>query len=149
LGDDVPHVEYVPEGCSGPDPYKTDSPLPPTPRQLRRFLREQGSNQTIAVLKRFRKEAPTAPIYYPIFELNLVSDLLDEGRKRDGIAFREYYRESGLDCGKIFLEFGKGFQRAGATKQAACFYKRVLSLEPSNGEAAAKLKELSEREKED
>jgi hypothetical protein len=75
--------------------------------------------------------------------------LLDEGKTRDGIAFRDYYRESGLDCDKIFLEFGKGFQRAGATKQAANFYKRVLALEPSNGEAATRLKELTEGKKED
>jgi pimeloyl-ACP methyl ester carboxylesterase len=147
LGDDVAHVEYVPEGCSGPEAYKDDSALPPTPRQLRRYLREQGSNQTIVVLKRFRKQAPTAPIYYPIFELNLVSDLLDEGKTREGIALRDYYRESGLDCGKIFLEFARGFQRAGATKQAANYYKRVLSLDPSNDEAAVKLKELSKEKK--
>jgi pimeloyl-ACP methyl ester carboxylesterase len=147
LGNDVPHVEYVPEGCSGPDPHKGDGPLPPTPRQLRRFLREQGSSKTIALLRRFRKEARASPIYYPIFELNLVSDLLDEGKTRDAVAFRDYYRESGLDCGKVFLEFGKGFQRAGATKQAASYYKRVLGLEPANGEAAAKLKELGEQKK--
>jgi hypothetical protein len=100
------------------------------------------------VLKRFRKEAPTSPIYYPIFGLNLVSDLLDEGKARDAVAFRDYYRESGLDCAKLFSELGKGFQRAGATKQAANYYKLVLGLEPSNGEAAAKLKELSEGTKE-
>jgi pimeloyl-ACP methyl ester carboxylesterase len=147
LGDAVPHVEYVPEGSTGPDPYKEDSGLPPTPRQLRPFLREQGSNKTIAVLRRFQKEAPTAPIYFPNFELFLVSDLLDQGKAPEAVAFRDYYRDSGLDCGKMLLEIGKSYQRMGRPERAADFYKRVLLLEPSNGEAADKLKELGEGNK--
>src|SRR5262249_11876333 len=83
LGGAEPHVEFVPGGRTGPDPYRENSAVPPTPRQLHRFLHEQGSGKAIGVLKRFRKEAPTAPIYYPIFELNLVCDLLDEGKVED------------------------------------------------------------------
>jgi dienelactone hydrolase len=145
LGEDAAHVEHVPAGCAGPDAYKGNSP--PTPRQLRRFLREQGIGTTIVLLKRLRKEAPASPIYYPIFQLNLVKDLLDEGKTRDAVALRDYYRESGLDCGKLFLQFAKGFERAGATAQAANYYKRVVGLEPLNGEAATKLKEMTERRK--
>jgi hypothetical protein len=148
LGDVEPHVELVPEGHTGPDPYKEDSALPPTPRQLRRFLREQGSGKTIGVLKRFRKEAPTAPIYYPISELYLVCDLLDEGKTQAAIAFRDYYRESGLDCTDYLLKSAKGFQRQGATKLAVTYYRRLLLLEPANREAADKLKELSGEKKE-
>jgi pimeloyl-ACP methyl ester carboxylesterase len=144
LGDVEPHVELVPSGRTGPDPYQEDHALPPTPRQLHRLLREQGSGRTIGVLKRFRKEAPTAPIYYEIFELNLVCDLLDEGKIPDAIAFRDYYRESGLDCAKIFLEFAKGFHRSGSTSLATSYYQRLLLLEPTNREAAAGLKNLGE-----
>jgi hypothetical protein len=134
----------VPEGRSGPDPYKEDSAVPPTPRQLHRFLREQGSGKTIGVLKRFRKEAPAAPIYYPIAELNLVCDLLDEGKTRDALAFRDYYRGSGLDCTKWLLAFAKGFQGQGSTKLAVTYYRRLLLLEPTNREAADGLKKLGE-----
>jgi hypothetical protein len=148
LGDVEPHVEFVPEGCTGPDPYKEDSALPPTPRQLRPFLRAQGANQAIAVFKRFRKEVPTHPIYYPNFELNLVSDLLDHGKTQDAIAFRDYFRESGLDCDKVFLGFGKSYQGMGATKSAARYYRMALILDPANREAANKLKELREEKKE-
>src|SRR5262249_37070667 len=128
LGGVVPHVEYVPEGCTGPDPYQVDSDLPPTPRQLRPFLREQGSNKAIAVLRRFQKEAPTAPVYHPNFELFLVSDLLDRGKTQEAVAFRDYYRESGLDCDKVFMELGKSYQRMGRPERATDFYKRVLLL---------------------
>jgi dienelactone hydrolase len=148
LGDIEPHVEFVPEGRSGPDPYKEDSALPPTPRQLRPFLREQGVKKAIALFQRFRKEAPTHPIYYPNFELNLVSDLLDQGKTEDAIAFRDYFRESGLDCGKVFLGFGQSYHRMGATKSAARYYQMALVLDPSSREAADKLKEVSEDKKE-
>jgi dienelactone hydrolase len=147
LGGDAPHVEYVPEGATGPDPYKEDSGLPPTPRQLRPFLREQGSAKTIAVLRRFRKDAPTAPVYHPNFELFLVSDLLDRGQVQDAVAFRDYYRESGLDCDKVFLELGKLSQGQGRRDRAADFYKRVLLLDPANREAADKLKDVTEGKK--
>jgi hypothetical protein len=142
LGGTEPHVESVPEGRTGPDPYRDDSALPPTPRQLRPLLREHGSARTIAVLRRFRKEAPAAPIFNQNFELFLVSDLLDQGRRHDAVAFYAYFRETGLDCAKIFLEFGKSSQRLGRPQRAADFYKRVLLLEPWHDEAAAKLKEI-------
>jgi hypothetical protein len=147
-GGDEPHVEFVPEGRTGPDPYKEDSAFPPTPRQLRSFLRRQGVSKAIAVFRRFRKEAPTWPIYHPNFELNLVSDLLDQGKTRDAIAFRDYFRESGLDCGKVFLSLGKSYQRRGTSRFAARYYKMVLALDPANREASEKLKELNEEKKE-
>jgi hypothetical protein len=144
LGGDEPHADWMPEGRTGPDPYPENSAVPPTPRQLHRFLREQGSGKTIAVLKRFRKDAPDAPIYYPIVELYLVGDLLDEGKAQDAIAFRDYYRESGLDCDKYLLESARAFQRHGSTKMAASYYRRLLGLDPASREAADGLKKLGE-----
>jgi tetratricopeptide (TPR) repeat protein len=147
LGGLEPHVEFVPKGRTGPDPYKEGSALPPTPRQLRPFLHKHGVNKAIAVFKRFRKEAPDHPIFYPIFELNLVSDLLDHRKTQDAIALRDYFRGSGLDCVKIFLGLGKSYQSRGATKFAARYYERALALDPSNREAREKLKELHKAEK--
>jgi pimeloyl-ACP methyl ester carboxylesterase len=143
LGGADPHVEYVPEGRTGPEPYADDSALPPTPRQVRPFLRQHGSEKTIAVYRRFRKDAPAAPIYEQLFELNLVSDLLDEGKTRDAVDLSDYFRETELDCGKILLAFGKSFQSQGRPELAANYYRRLLLLEPMNGEAAAGLKEVS------
>jgi dienelactone hydrolase len=147
LGGDEPHVDYMPEGRTDADPYKEDIALPPTPRQLRPFLRERGSERTIAVLKRFRKEAPTQPIYHPVFALALVGELLEQGKTPDAIAFHNYYREAGTDCGKMLLEWGKTYLGFGLKRLAADNFKKVLLLEPGNDEAAAKLKGLEGSEK--
>jgi hypothetical protein len=142
LGGADPHVEYVPEGRTGPEPYAEGSAVPPTPRQVRPFLRQHGSEKTIAVYRRFRTDAPSAPIHEHLFELNLVSELLDEGKTRDAVALRDCFRETGLDCGKVLLAFGKSFQDQGRPELAAKYYRRLVLLEPTNGEAAARLKEV-------
>jgi hypothetical protein len=147
LGDVEPHVESVPEGRNGPDPYTEDSALPPTPRQLRSFLREHGSAKTIAVMKRFRKEAPAAPIYNHTAQLYLVTDLLDQGKTQDAIAFSDYFRETKLDCVKVLLQIAQGYQQLGITNWPAVYYKRALLLDPTNSEAAAKLKEIGDGKK--
>jgi hypothetical protein len=142
LAGSAPHVEYVPPGTTGPAPYAENSPQPPTPRQLRSLLREQGRGNPLAVLRRFRKDEPTPPIYHPVFGLALVGDLLDQGRIPDAIAFRDYYRESGVDCGKMLLDWGRAYLRFGRKKLAGEYFQKVLLLDPSNREAADKLKEI-------
>jgi hypothetical protein len=109
---------------------------------VRYSLREHGSDRTIAVLRRFRKEAPGQPIDHPVFGLALVGDLLDQGKTSDAIAFRDYYRESGADCGKMLLDWGKTYLRGGRTGLARGYFKKVLLLDPANGEAADRLKEV-------
>jgi hypothetical protein len=137
-----PHVEYVPPGSTGPDPYGENSSRPPTPRQLRYFLRKHGGDKTIAVMRRFQKEAPAEPIYHPVFGLALVGDLLDQGKSHDAVLFSEYYRESGIDCGKMLLGWGKVYLRLGRKRLAGDYFKKALLLDPSNAEAADKLKEV-------
>jgi hypothetical protein len=144
VGDNHPHVDYMPRYRTSPDEYKEDSMVPPTPRQVRPFLRDYGSPKTVALLRRFRKDAATHPIFTENFELFLVTDLLDQGKTEDAIAFSNYFRESGLDCGRILLQIGKSYQDSGQNKWAAGFYKRLLLLEPSNKEAAARFKEVGE-----
>lgn len=148
LGGPDPHVEYVPAGRTGPEPYAEDSAAPPTPRQVRPFLRRHGCEKTIAVYERFRKAAPAAPIYEHLFALNLVSDLLDEGKVAGAVALVNYFRGTGLDCGKLLLGFGKSFQKLGRPELATRYYKRLLLLEPTNAEAAARLEEVSAGKKE-
>src|SRR5262245_41320014 len=91
----APHVEYLPPGVTGAEPYAEDCSQPPTPRQVRGFLRKHGSAKTVALFRRFQKDSPTQPIYHQIFGWALVSDLLDQGKTHDAIAFRDYYREFG------------------------------------------------------
>jgi hypothetical protein len=96
------------------------------------------------MLRRFRKEAPTQPIYHPVFGLALVGDLLEQGKTHDAIAFCDYFRESGIDCVKLILDWGRIYRRFGRKGLAADYFKKVLLLDPSNCEAAEKLKELGE-----
>ena len=114
---------------------------------MRYLLREQGSAKTIAVFRRFRKEAPTEPIYHPVFGLALVSDLLDQGKTGDARAFRDFYREGGVDCDKVFLDWGSTYLRSGRKGLAGEYFKKVLLLDPSNREAADKLKEAGGSQK--
>jgi predicted dienelactone hydrolase len=139
----APHVEYLPPGVTGAEPYVENSSQPPTPRQVRDFLQKHGSAKTVALFRRFQKDSPTQPIYHLIFGWALVSDLLDQSKTQDAIAFRDYYRESGPDFGKMFLEWGQLFLGWGRKELAADFLKKALLLDPSNREAADKLKEAA------
>lgn len=146
IGDDAPHVEYMPIGRIGPDAYRESSTTPPTPRQLRPYLKEHGSEKTIALYRKFRKDFAAHPIFSQNFELFLVSDLLDRSKTADAIAFRDYFRESDLDCDKIFLAIANNYHKSGLMKPATIFYQRMLQLDPSNREAAERLTEI-ERER--
>lgn len=139
-----PRVEEVAPTITGPEPYREESARPPTPRQFRRYLREQGSAKAIALLKRWRKEEAAQALTHSNAELYLVNDLLDQGKADDAVAFREYFRESGPehDHGLTLWKIGNGFERIGRTKWAAIYFKRLVALEPNHREAAAKLKKL-------
>jgi hypothetical protein len=139
----APHVEYLPPGVAGAEPYAENSSQPPTPRQVRDFLRKQGSAKTVALFRRFHKDSPAQPIYHQIFGWALVSDLLDRGKTQDAIVFRDYYRESGPDFGERFLEWGQIFLHLGRKELARDFFKKALLLGPSNRKAADKLKEAA------
>jgi hypothetical protein len=142
----APHVEYLPPGVTGAEPYAENSSQPPTPRQVRDFLRKHGSIKTVALFRRFQKDSPTQPIYHRIFGWALVSDLLDQGRPQDAIVFRDYYRESGPDFGGMFLEWGQIYQRIGRKELARDFFRKALLLDPSHREAADGLKKLDDEE---
>ena len=143
----APHVEYLPPGVTGAEPYVENSSQPPTPRQVLDFLRKHGSAKTVALFRRFEKDAPTPPIYHRIFGWALVSDLLDQGKTQDAIVFRDYYRESGPDFGGMFLEWGQIFLRWGRKELARDFFKKALLLDPSNRKAADGLRTLNDEKK--
>jgi hypothetical protein len=143
----APHVEYLPPGVTGAEPYAKNSSQPPTPRQVRDFLRKHGSAKTVALFRRFQKDSPRQPIYHQIFGWALVSDLLDQGKTRDATVFCDYYRESGPDFGGMFLEWGQIFLRWGRKELARDFFKKALLLDPSNRKAADGLRTLNDEKK--
>jgi pimeloyl-ACP methyl ester carboxylesterase len=146
LGGEAPHVEFTPAGQAGPEPFKDDSTIPPTPRQVYRLLRERGSAAAVAALKRFRpkepKEAAAAPIFEASFELYLLSDLIDRNRLDEARVFHEYCLQHGNDCRKNLLSFGKSFEAIGRRDLALRFYRRAFQLDPSDPEAAGRVNEL-------
>jgi hypothetical protein len=143
LGGTEPHVEFVPEGATGPNPYKGDEGAPPTPRQLRPFLREHGAEKTAALMKRCQKSEPTPPVLSPIFGFALVYELLDQGKRDDAIKLCEVYRQDGKDIIHAMLKsHGDFLARSGSKDSAAEFYKKALLLELDDAETTKKLKEL-------
>jgi hypothetical protein len=140
----APHVEYVPPGVTGAEPYAENSSQPPTPRQVREFLRKHGSAKTLALFRRFQKDSATQSIYHQFFGWALVSELLDQGKTQDAIVFRDYYREFGPDFGKMFLEWGRLFLGWERKELARDFFKKALLLDRSNREAADGLKKVGD-----
>jgi pimeloyl-ACP methyl ester carboxylesterase len=141
FGSGEPHVDYMAKGRTGPERY-VDGDEPPSPRQLRPYLREHGNQKTIALMRRFREKTPAHPIFNDNFKFFLVGDLLDQGKVEDAIALRDYFRETKLNCNEFFLVIGKSYEGQGLMKPAAVFYRRLLRLDPANAEAAARLKEV-------
>jgi tetratricopeptide (TPR) repeat protein len=83
----------------------------------------------------------------PVFGLALVGDLLNEGQVRDAILFRDYFRESGVDCGRMFMAWGNVYLRLGRGELAGDYFKKVLLLDPGYKDATEKLKRAKEVEK--
>jgi tetratricopeptide (TPR) repeat protein len=95
------------------------------------------------MFRRFREVAPEQPIYHRIFGWGQVGDLLDRGRTQDAIAFRDFYREANFNDDEMYLEWGQTFLRLERRELATDCFKKALLQDPSNREAADKLKEAS------
>ena len=67
LGGDKPHVDYMPEGKTNPDPYKEDSHPSTNPAAASARSSKHGTDKTIAMLKRFQKDSASQPIYHHVF----------------------------------------------------------------------------------
>lgn len=142
LGGKEPHVEFVPPGSDSPEPYVGTEAQPPTPRQLRPYLRTHGTEKTLELLKRFKQSEPAAPINHHVFGLALADDMVEQGKLRDAQTFREYFRVGKTDCVAWWLIYGDLYAQHGKKMMAAHYFKRVLLLEPDHAQARQKLKDL-------
>lgn len=138
-----PNIEWMPAGCNQPEPY-ADRSRPPTPRQVRPFLAHHGCDATIALLDQLRSAWPQHPTFDPSFQMNLVGDLLLEGRNDDGLALSRSFKKCGVDCVKSLCGYGALYERIGSMKGAIAYYERALILDPQNADVAAKLRKLRE-----
>jgi dienelactone hydrolase len=139
-----PHIEYVPKQVTSPEKYDVSSSIPPSPRQVRHILTNNGIGRTLDLLKKFWQKDSTHPIYNLDFAFDLVCDLLHKGKTDDAGEIYKLYTE--LD-GKFqvsiirrLLVYGEYFPN-----HAIYFFKKVLILEPGNLKAAEKLKEIESK----
>jgi hypothetical protein len=147
--DPTPAIEYMPKKATAPDKYNPGNSALPTPRQVRYFLADNGIAQTLEVIKKFWKKDSTHPIYESSFASALVSELLDRGKIDDGRAIYKLYVE--LDnkfkdaiTGNLMF-YGDILSRRPVKQDALNMYKKILTLEPGNSEAAEKLKALESK----
>lgn len=144
LGATAPNVEYIPRMITAPDKYRTDSPIPPTPRQFRFMLAAQGLEKTTSLLRRFWQQHPKHPIYNIVFPFSLLYELLDKGKVPEALAIYQLY--TGLDAKfsaipRLMTSLGIIRLNGGDSQSAIGWYKKALTLDPDNERAAKKLKE--------
>lgn len=143
----APHIEYMPRKVISPDKYDISSLMPPTPRQVRYILADNGIARTLDLLRKFWKQDTTHPIYdVSRFIFPLISELLDKGKTDDALAIYKLYIEldGKFKAGIIgnFMFFGDVFSNRPQKEDAIKWYRKVLILDPGNAEAAEKLKAI-------
>jgi hypothetical protein len=138
----APHLELVPRGATGPEPFRDDLNLPPTPRQFRPLLAKRGLESTLTLLERYHARAPHAAIFEGNFGFALIDELLEKGQTHDAIAFQRLYGKFGLNVVKDLLALGDMYRGRKETERARAIYQKARALEPDNAEVAKRLKEL-------
>ena len=144
IGGDRPHVEYLPVGASGPEPYRDDLEVPPALRQIPAMIAGRGVEATLALLQKWRAKDPATPILQEAHGFALVDLCLDHGPIADAIAVNRFYCSFIAKFSSIFLRHGDGAKNAGLKQFAMDYYKKACLLEPRDALAAARLKELTE-----
>jgi hypothetical protein len=145
FGGDQPHVEHLPVGATGPEPYKDELNVPPALRQIRLITAARGVDAMLALLTRWREKEPEALVLQEDCGFALVDECLGQGRIDDAIAINRFYSAHDATFSKIFLRTAEGCRRAGMLSFAEDYYKKACLLDPSDVLAAARLKELKER----
>jgi pimeloyl-ACP methyl ester carboxylesterase len=143
LGGDQPHVEYLPAGATGPEPYREELNSPPALRQIRLIIGERGVEATLALLKGWREKEPRAHVFLDDCGFALIDESLGNGRIGDARAINRFYCSHDAKFSKVFLRQADGCRRAGLKSFAIDYYKKACLLDPTDTEAAARLKELS------
>ena len=151
LGGDRPHLEHVPVGVDGPDPYVlasiADGPLP-TPRQFRRVLDEHGAEVAIDVLRVARAREPDGPLCDIVHDTALLYELAASGRDDDARAIGAYLHASGSEAVSMLVAFARvyGGQERYAEFRRECLRAALLAA-PEDAEARTAWEAL-EREEE-
>ena len=144
FGGDEPHVEYLPVGATATEPYRDERNVPPTLRQIRLIIAGRGIEASIALLKKWHETEPGTPLLQKDFGFAVVDECLGYGRIGDAIAIKRFYSSLDTTFARIFVKEGDDWRRVGVKVYAMDYYRKACLLDPTDAEAAARLKELSE-----
>jgi hypothetical protein len=143
-GGDQPHVEYLPKGATGPEPYRDELNVPPALRQVRLLIAARGITTTLDLLKQWRDKEPGAPILHEDSGFALVDECLGHAQVAEAIAINRFFSSHDPTFSRIFMRKGNGCRNAGLRSFALDYYKKACLLDPGDAEAAARLKELTD-----
>lgn len=103
LGSSDPHVEHVPPGADGPQPYDPESGVAPSPRQLFEWIATDGADAALELLERFRDETPDAPVFRSQLAYALLWDLVARGRADQAVVLVPFFRQLHPDLVETYL----------------------------------------------
>jgi pimeloyl-ACP methyl ester carboxylesterase len=144
LGGPAPHVEHVPPGLAGPEPFRDRSNTAPTPRQLRPLLAARGIESMIALLKNHHAKDSASTVFHKDFGHALVDELLETQQIPEAVEFYQFYKAIDQDIASTYAEEGDLMRSFNATKEALRHYKKALLLDPANEAAIRGMKALQE-----
>lgn len=133
----------VPAGVDAPEPYDLASPLPPTPRQLRRLFEEGRVAESCALLRRFAALEPRPPILTStMMEGSFLYELAGAGRRAEAHELYATLKELDVRVLGLFEFLADVCTRTGRRPAALHFTRLALDFEPENATFRAKLAEL-------
>ena len=129
------HLELAPRGVTGAAPYDRASAAPPTPRELRRLLRDEGPEAALAVLREHHEAHPDAPVYQLLNALAYVFELVAEGDTAAAQQAADFYRPLHPDLGFFYRWFAGNTRspESGAYREHAL--AAALLWDPEDAEA--------------
>jgi tetratricopeptide (TPR) repeat protein len=139
-----PSLVHVPRGVAGAEPFRLDSPTPPTPRQVRELMSRLGVEPALEILKRYHAASPFAPVFHGSLGFAIIDELLATGRIRDAIAVNRVYAKFEPENTRHYFRIGRTYEKIGARSLAMDEYQKALLLDPDDAEAAERLKKLRE-----
>lgn len=138
-GGELAHAEFVPVGTTTAAPYPDRSSTPPSPRQVRPFLREHGPEALLEIYERFRVSHPAAPLFHQQFAYALLYELVATGKEDQAAllapAFHAWY--PGLVGTYLWWTGRSSGDRYRDYRRYAL--KTARLLEPDNQEVARRL----------
>jgi hypothetical protein len=147
LGGVAPHVEHVPRGTDGPEPFEPSGHRLVTPRQFARILRDEGVEAALV-----------SPLRGPDFHLksevlrssmlmgSLLRDLVQEGREDDARRLYAGLEALGARPLSVFPFQADMAELLGRPERGIDALRTYLVFEPDDADVRARLEALEARQ---